>query len=103
MKRYAIALLFLFATTAVLAQQYCQRPQSPITNYCSNDGDWNDYARCQNDNIEALQNYNREVDEYNECVQQNEEQQQREEQRKEQEQQAHAQHCAAFPDAYDCK
>lgn len=103
MKRFAIAMLFLTATTTLFAQGYCRRPQAPSTSYCSTDGDWNDIARCQNNNIDAIQRYNQEVDEYNECIQQNREAEQQREQREERARQEHAQHCSSFPDAYDCR
>ena len=68
-----LAGLFLAGTLSLHAQSYCRKPQTPSLRYCSNDGDWNDYTRCQNDNVDAINRYNQEVDEYNECVQQNQE------------------------------
>ena len=98
MKRFAIALLFCLATTTLFAQQYCRRPEQPRTQYCSTTGDWNDIARCQNDNVNAIQQYNREAEEYNECIEQNREA----ERQKEEKKQRMRQYCSQHPNDYDC-
>jgi hypothetical protein len=103
LKFVAIAVLVALACIAGYAQSYCRRPSAPSTRYCSTDGDWNDIARCQNDNIDAINRYNREAEEYNECVQQNRDAEQRKAERERQERQEHAQHCSTSPSAYDCR
>ena len=104
MKHFAIALICCLATTTLFAQVYCSRPQQPSTSYCGN-GDMQDMQDCQNRNIEAINEYNRDAQDYNECIQQEQENRQQQQQKQEQYErsQERAQYCATHSDLYNCQ